>query len=144
MAFLNRLVEWVRGRKSGRDRGPARYRVGRRGEREAVRHLKRRGYTILERNFRVPRGEIDVIAFRDGVVVFVEVRSVTGPARLDPRLTVGRTKRRRIVRAAGTYASRHGLEHEDVGRRFDVVTIIFPPADGAPVINHVPGAFEAE
>lgn len=144
MGIIDRLRRWLLAPPEPDESLPRRHKVGRRGERVAVVHLKRRGYTILERNFRASGGEIDVVAFRDGTVVFVEVRSVTGPARFDPRRTVGRRKQARIVHAARQYASLHDVGREDVVLRFDVITIIFQPPDGNPELRHVEGAFEAD
>ena len=144
MGLIERVRHWLRGSEEITEESPERHRVGQRGEREAVAHLKRRGYTILERNFRTKGGEIDVVAFRDGTVVFVEVRSVTGPARFDPQFTVGRRKQKRIARAAAQYASLHDMGREDVVMRFDVITVIFQPPDGNPDLKHIEGAFEAD
>ena len=57
-----------------------RQRLGRRGEKLAQTHLEGRGYIVLETNYRSPSGEIDLIAKKDGALVFVEVRTVTGTA----------------------------------------------------------------
>ena len=57
--------------------GSARDQLGRRGERVAARLLKSKGYRILTRNWTITQGEVDLVAFRDGVVAFVEVRSQT-------------------------------------------------------------------
>ncbi len=53
-----------------------RHATGRTGEELARGHLERLGYTILARNLRTPAGEIDLIAARDGVVAFVEVKTL--------------------------------------------------------------------
>jgi putative endonuclease len=114
--------------------------VGRRGEREAVRLLRRGRYKILERNFTVRQGEVDVIAFRDGVVVFVEVRSRTGPCELDPVLTVTPAKQRRVLKAAETWCTENAPLPPGSSRRFDVITVVFPPR-GRPVVRHYENAF---
>jgi len=144
MGLIERLQRWLPGCREQDESLPARHRVGRRGEREAVAHLKRCGYTILERNFLTSGGEIDVVAFLDGTVAFVEVRAVTGPARFDPIFTVGSRKQARIVHAAKKYASLHDLGREDVIMRFDVITVVFQPPDGKPDLRHIEGAFEAD
>lgn len=115
--------------------------VGMRGEQEAVRYLKRKGYTILERNFRTRSGEIDIIAFRDGVLVFAEVRSRTEPYDPHPLETINDRKRRRIAAAARIYCRRHRMEQQDVTPRFDVIGVIFPRGDTDPVVQHVEDAF---
>jgi len=115
--------------------------LGRRGEKAAARHLKRSGYAILERNYTVMEGEIDLIAFRDGTIVFVEVRSQTEPALIDPLRTVNRRKQSRVIRAAKHYASVHRLDAEDVELRFDVIRVLFGPRRGEPKLTHVEAAF---
>ena len=138
MGLWARLAELFRPSLSeGSDRTD-RQRTGARGEKIAASHL------ILERNFRTPLGEIDIIAFRDGVVAFVEVRTVTGPARFDPRYTVNRTKQQRLVRAARQYASRHNLERENILIRFDLITVDIPEDGGEREVKHYPDAFDRE
>jgi len=116
--------------------------LGRRGEATAARLLKDKGYKILERNFRVRQGEIDLVVFRDGVLAFVEVRAQTEPAMIDPLRTITRGKQRRVIKAAQTYLTVRKFRSADVAPRFDVVTVLFDRA-GRPVrTEHVEGAFQ--
>ncbi len=96
-------------RRAAEDDPSPRRAVGRRGERAAARHLKRQGYRILERNYATRRGEVDIVAFRYGVLAFVEVRSQTEPVLIDPVVTVTRAKQLRVIKAAQAYCTRHGL-----------------------------------
>ena len=77
---------------SRRPSGPRRRRFGDFGERVAASHLESKGYTILERNWAVKEGEIDIIASRGTDLVFVEVRSKQGAtsARRKNRLRAAR------------------------------------------------------
>ena len=59
--------------------------LGRSGEAVARSFLLRRGYAILETNYRCPWGEVDIVASQDGVLVFVEVRRPPGPRNGHPR-----------------------------------------------------------
>ena len=114
--------------------------AGRRGENAAAAHLKRHGYRVLECNFTTRRGEVDIVAFRDGVLAFVEVRSQTEPALIDPLATVTRRKQLRVIKAAQAYCAARGLPREDVALRFDVITVLF--AEGRkPKVEHVENAF---
>jgi putative endonuclease len=113
------------------------------GEDEAARYLKSQGYDILERNYRVKQGEIDLVAFRGGVLAFVEVRAQTQPPLIEPFETITRRKQRRIVKAAQTYASLNELEERDVSLRFDVISVIFDGKGRRQDIRHLEGAFEA-
>ena len=122
---------------------PPKHQLGRRGEDEAVRYLKAHGYRILERNFRWTGGEIDLIAIKEGVVSFVEVRARTEPVGLDPLLTVTPAKQRRLVRTAHRYVAMHHLDREDVALRFDVVTVRCPPGGAPAEVEHIENAFQA-
>ena len=115
--------------------------VGDRGEAFAADHLERMGLLILERNYRTPVGEIDLIA-RDGrTLVFVEVKTRKSARYGRPAAAVGREKQRRIVRAALWYM---GKRRGDIPPcRFDVVEIYAPPG-GEWSVRHIEEAFEAE
>lgn len=106
--------------------------TGNMGEDEAAAFLVKKGYGILERNYRTPAGEIDIIAFKKGVTVFVEVKKRSSSAFGAGFEAVDARKRSRIIKAAGIYLSLTGGER---ACRFDVVSI-----DG-PVINHIENAF---
>ena len=113
---------------------------GRGGEDIAWDHLRRAGYTLVERNARTRFGEIDLVVERRGTIVFVEVRSRT-TARFGSALeSVDRRKRRRLALLAADYLAHRRLE--DRRARFDVIAIEWQ--DGAPTIEHVENAFEAE
>ena len=116
-------------------------RLGRLGEDEAVRHLKAEGYEILVRNYRIKQGEIDIVAFRDGVLAFVEVRAQTAPAMVDPLETITRRKQRRVIKAAQAYVTENELGRRDVAMRFDVITVLFDRQGRRQEINHLEGAF---
>jgi len=95
--------------------------LGRLGEEEAARTLKRKGYRILERNVSSPAGEIDIIARHRGVIVFVEVKSRASGRFGPPQAAVDANKQRRLTRLAREWLTQKGL----VGKpaRFDVVTV---------------------
>jgi putative endonuclease len=119
--------------------------LGGRGEDEAASFLRRNGYEILERNYRSRHGEIDLIAFRDGVVAFVEVRSRSGPAGLEPLESVTGAKRRRIIRTAHAYVRQRLRGRGSVELRFDVIGVLYSPGRNVSVrVHHVAGAFVTE
>lgn len=115
--------------------------LGRQGEREAARHLKRQGYRILAANVRNRSGELDLIAEApDGrTVVIVEVKSGTGGS-IRPEVHVNREKRRRLVALAAQFARRHRFTDRPL--RFDVIGIDFHE-DRPPTIRHHVAAFDA-
>jgi len=100
--------------------------LGDAGERAAEAFLRRRGYAIVERNFRCPLGEIDLIALDRGMIVFVEVKTRGSGAFGSPAESIGWHKRQRLRRAAETWLGRKRLH--DRPARFDVVEVYW---DGA-------------
>ncbi len=113
-------------------------RTGRLGEDLAVRHLRRKGYKIIERNFRTRLGEIDIIARHKDQLVFIEVKARKSANYGDPKFAVTARKQRKISMVALAYLKQH---HDlETSARFDVVTIQ-PDAD-APKIEVIANAFE--
>ncbi len=98
-----------------------RQRLGAEGERAAERFLRRRHYTILQRNYRCALGEVDLIALDGAAVVFVEVKTRTQPGCGTPLEAVDRRKQRQIQRAAQYYLTENRLH--DRAARFDVVGV---------------------
>jgi len=113
--------------------------LGDRGERLAVRHLKRLGYRILARRSRSRIGEIDIIALDGDSIVFVEVKTRSSQAAGHPTEAITFAKRQQLTRLALTWLkSRSMLERR---ARFDVIAITW--GDGAePVVEHYQNAFE--
>lgn len=119
--------------------------LGRRGEDEASRFLRRAGFSILERNYRNDRGralgEIDIVAKEGGELVFVEVkaRTVSAEDTTLPEDAITREKLRRLSRIAEAYVRERGKE--DVPYRFDALSIRFFRDGGAPEIRHLRNIF---
>lgn len=96
--------------------------VGARGEELAVEHLRAEGYAIVERNFRVKRAEVDVIATDpDGVLCFIEVRSRSDDRFGNAAETVNYLKRAKVTRGALAFVTLRRPVFER--SRFDVVAI---------------------
>ena len=113
--------------------------VGRRGEELAARHLQRAGLTVVERNVRLPWGEIDLIAREGDELVFVEVKTRIGDASIAPDELVNVAKLQRLERLAEAYVERLG--DPDAAWRVDVVAVVLG-RDGRVVrIDHLTGAF---
>ena len=114
--------------------------LGRRGEEEAARFLEKEGWTILARNARVGRWEVDLVATRGGVLAFVEVKSRRGTEFGSPLAAVSPRKMRHIARAAAGWLRDQG--HACVMEiRFDAVGVLWP-RDTAPRIVHLPDAWQ--
>ena len=96
--------------------------VGQQSESLAVSHLSQLGYHIIARNVYSPYGEIDVIAWHDDVLCFIEIRSRASSMHGDPLETIGATKQRRIIRSAW-YFLENSMQHWPESMRFDVVGV---------------------
>ncbi len=116
--------------------GENRRAIGALAEGAAADYLEQKGYVIRERNFRCRLGEIDLIAEKDGLLVFVEVKYRRTAICGLPYDAVDERKQRRICHAALAYYGRHGYA---AGRmcRFDVIAVY---ADGR--IEHLENAFD--
>jgi putative endonuclease len=114
--------------------------LGAEGEARAAAHLARRGYRILARNARAGGVEIDLVAERRGVVVFVEVKTRRGRRHGAPEEALDARKRARLARGAAAWLR----QHRPCARRarFDVVTCE-PEAPGGWRVRHWEGAFDA-
>ena len=113
--------------------------LGDRGEDLAARHLEAAGWRILSRNFRLGRKEIDLVATRDGVVAFVEVKTRSGLGYGHPLEAITAAKRREIQRVAAAWIERHGAPQHTV-YRFDAVAVLVR-GGAPPVIEHVEDAW---
>lgn len=114
---------------------------GRWGEHVACRFLERKGYTLLDRNWRGSEGELDLVMSDGGRLVFVEVKARGGGRFGAPEEAVTAVKRRRLRRTALAYLEARGLLEEDY--RFDVVAI-HGRAAGGYHIEHYPDAVDDE
>lgn len=94
---------------------------GRLGEDIAVEALRKRGYRILIRNYRFGKAEVDIIAQKDSVLAFVEVKWRSNNLFGDPQNFVYKQQQKRIIAAADHYVRSNDL---DINVRFDVVTIL--------------------
>ena len=119
--------------------------TGDRGEALAARYLEERGYTILARNYRFERAEVDLVCFlpavrydEGGELVFVEVKARSGLGFGRPEEAVTEEKKRNVIRAAKAYLYEHKLEGSPC--RFDVVSVLLHPGE-APEIEHFENAF---
>ena len=100
---------------------------GRLGEDLAHRFLRRRGCTVVARNYRPPAGggELDLVVWDHGRLVFVEVKTRETADFGEPDRAVDADKRKHLTRAAQDYARRAGVEWDSV--RFDIVAVVLSP-----------------
>ncbi|MBI2010929.1 MAG: YraN family protein [Candidatus Colwellbacteria bacterium] len=107
---------------------PHRSELGKIGENLATDYLKRQRYKILERNYRQPWGEIDIIARSpDKTLVFVEVKAVKGLG-ITPEEHLTKSKLKILERTASLYTGQHPqLVKDNKGWRIDLIAISFNP-----------------
>ena len=94
--------------------------IGQLGENKAKNYLKRRGYQILESNYRTKAGDIDLIAKDQECLVFVEVKTRTSDQYGSPAEAVSFYKQQHMINSAKYYLARHGGDCEC---RFDVIEV---------------------
>jgi putative endonuclease len=118
-----------------------RRRFGDSGERLAVAHLEAKGYSIIERNFRVREGEIDIVATRDGLLVFVEVKIRRGSSSGTAAESITPIKQKRLLALADSYGQRRdGLPEQ---RRIDVIAVDLMPDGRLLRLEHIENAVDA-
>ncbi len=111
--------------------------TGRYGENMAVKFLKENGYTILERNFRIANGEIDVVAIKDKHLSFVEVKSRKNSEFGCPADAVTQKKQKKIINAAKAFLM-HFDDYNEIS--FDVCEVYLKEHR----INYIENAFVTE
>ncbi len=116
-------------RNKGAHKGLA---AGRSGEEAAVRHLQKRGYRILARNFRRAFAEVDIIARHNEILVFVEVKTRSSLRFGAPAEAVHPSKQRRLSKIALDYMMQEELDGQCA--RFDVVSVLL---DSHGMIEHI-------
>ena len=104
---------------------------GKEGEDIAIQTLKKRGYRIVERNYRNLFGEIDIIAEEDGYLVFVEVKKRNSTTFGGSLMAIDERKKQHIIRSAMFYLKDNKCFQRKI--RFDVVGI---DQDQIKVVKH--------
>ena len=110
--------------------------LGEWGEERACQELKNKGHIILNRNFKIRSGEIDIISKVDNLIVMTEVKTRASDYLSSPGNTVGRGKQRKIIDVANHYIQERDIDMEV---RFDIVTIIKNSVTCQ--VEHLEGAF---
>lgn len=107
------------------------------GEQFASEHLEKNGYAILAKQWRFGRNEIDIIAQKEDVICFVEVKLRNSNWGGKPYQFVSKDKQRRVIRAAHHYLSKHANDH--LNARFDIISIIHNAQHKT--LEHIENAF---
>jgi putative endonuclease len=120
-----------------------RQQFGRAAEEAAAQYLQRRGWRLLDRNVRIGRGELDLIARRGPVLAFVEVKARRSGAAGAPEDAVTPRKQRQVARLAGLWLAWRPWALTGVTDvRFDIVAVDATAVPAA--VRHLPAAFTAD
>ena len=103
------------------------YNFGKEGEKVAADFLKKKGYRILEMNFRTKTGEIDIVAEHKKTIAFVEVKTRSGVSLGRPETSVNEVKQRKLFRVAELFLAKHKIRERP--SRFDIVAISGNPKE---------------
>ncbi len=115
--------------------------LGQSGEEVAFEFLRKKGYRILEKNYKTLLGEIDIIARDKEQLVFVEVKSLSDTSYILPQEMVNKRKQEQIIRVALSYLKAKGLKGADC--RFDCVAVVFSLGK-EPEIELIKDAFQSD
>jgi putative endonuclease len=122
--------------------GDPRHRLGALGERLAAEHLVRRGFQILERNYRTRWGELDIVAFDGRTLTFCEVKTRRlGAATGTPFEAINSRKCGRVRKMAGSWLCERPEHPSASAIRCDAIAITFDRAGRLVEIEHLEGAF---
>ncbi len=116
-----------------------RHKLGIRGEKAAVRHLRREGCRILKRNWQTDRGEIDLIAERKGVIHFIEVKTRRSDSHGAPDEAVDEKKQSRVRELAQSYLDQ--FRQPPAETSFDVVSVAVGQQGRGVDVEWIPAAF---
>ena len=108
------------------------------GEALARGHLERQGFAIMETNWRRGKHEVDIIAYKEGLIVFAEVKTRRDLEHRTPEEFVDYKKQRAYVRMANDYVVKNQREEEV---RFDIISVYIAPVPEDCYIEHIENAF---
>jgi putative endonuclease len=111
------------------------------GEEIAASYLESRGYTIAARNLRTPHGEIDLVAEKDGAIIFVEVKTRSGRGYGMPEEAVTRAKRDHLLSAIAWYWQQ--AEGAETEWRVDVIAVMRQGTGKEIEVEHFENAIQA-
>ncbi len=112
--------------------------VGAKGESFVADYLRKKGYEILERNWRHHHQELDIIALYEENIVFVEVKTRAASYLSSPLEAVDKKKMRYLIQAADAYIKKHKI---DAWIRFDVASVLYDTHDQYKMESYVREAF---
>lgn len=123
------VLDWLASKTLAPEDKPEHLRTGQRGEEDAYFYLRRRGYTIIARNFRSPnhRGELDLVGWERDVLCFIEVKTRTTHAVKPAEAAVDRYKQRELYLVARDFLRQMPPSCQ---WRFDVLAVYYDRDNG--------------
>jgi putative endonuclease len=115
--------------------------LGNSGENTACLFLESKGYNIIEKNYRAARKEIDIIAQKDGYIIFAEVKTRRSAKFGIPSESVNTEKRRHIISTARKFMFEDGKLYYKLQPRFDIIEIYRDSKTKKDYVRHIEGAF---
>lgn len=115
--------------------GSTTQKTGAKGEKIALRYLKRAGYKLVEKNYRIGHKEIDLIMLKGDVLAFVEVKTRSESGYSLPQASVGKQKQKNIIQASKYYIASSGFKN--LIYRYDIVEVILSEK----TVNHIENAY---
>lgn len=112
--------------------------TGKIGEQLAYRHLEQHGFAILKTNWKMGKYEVDIVAYKEGLIVFVEVKTRSSLDHGNPEDFVDRNKQRAYIRMANEYVIENRRSEEV---RFDIISVDLSSTGYR--ISHIENAFSA-
>lgn len=135
-----RALDWLSAKTLPQNESAEHLRTGRRGEEDAYFYLRRRGYTIIARNYRSPnhRGELDLVGWDGDVLCFIEVKTRTARSSIPAEAAVDVDKRKELRLVAQEF-----LRHvpDSCHSRFDVLAVYYDLGVGRPSFELLQNAF---
>ena len=110
--------------------------LGQKGEELALAYLRKKGYKILETNWRHAKDEIDIIAKDKDELVIVEVKTRSSNYFGEPEVFVNRTKQKFLVRGANEYVIKKDIDDDT---RFDIISVVI--GKNQTKVHHIEDAF---
>jgi len=115
--------------------------LGNDGENTACLFLETKGYKIIEKNYRANRKEIDIIAQKDGYIIFAEVKTRSSKIYGTPSESVNIKKQQNIISAAKQFFLKSENSYSELQPRFDVIEIYRDSKTKKDYVRHIEGAF---
>ena len=115
--------------------------LGELGEKIAQKHLKKKGYKILARNFKRKWGEIDIVAKKGKKIVFIEVKTIRQKEEFFPEDEIDRKKKRQLIKMAQIYLQEFKIPL-DISWQIDIIAIEISSNRKKAKIRHYKNAVE--